>query len=201
MDRGARERKSGVNAGRLTRFPFKGLLLSTGLLLAAATSLGMFDSSLSCGDNCRRNPLGVDFARAFTNDDAVVNDASRDPADNGIDPGNGKRVGSCVASLSSSGTVRVTVQNGYPGYICRVWVKVRNTGCRDVRRQSASISAPSALLVTEVSPRQCYVLGPGSQRFEVYDVQVLQSAREMTTYTFTVQMKFAENRQGCGGCP
>ncbi len=190
-----------MKAGRLTRFPFKGLLLSAGLLLAAATSLGMFDSSLSCGDNCRRNPLGVEFSRAFTNDDAVVNDASRDPTDNGIDPGNGKRVGSCVASLSTSGSVRVTVQNAYPDYACRVWVKIRNTGCKDVRRQSVSISAPSALTVTEVSPRQCYVLGPGQQRYEVYDVLVLQSAREMTTYQFTIQTRFVENREGCGGCP
>ena len=183
------------------RFPIKGLLLSTGLLLAAVTSLGMFDSSLSCGDNCRRNPLGVEFSRAFTNDDGVVNDSGKDPSDNGIDPGNGKPVGSCMASPNSSGTVRVTIQNGYPGYVCRVWVKIRNTGCKDVRRQSVSISAPSALAVTEVSPRQCYVLRPGDQRYEVYDALVLQSAQELATYQFSIRTTFTENRQGCGGCP
>jgi hypothetical protein len=176
------------------------LILSASLLLAAVTSLGMFDSSLSCGDGCRRNPLGVEFTRAFTNDDGVVNDPSRDPSDNGIDPGNGKQVANCVASLSSSGTVRVTIQNGYPAYRCRVWVKIRNTGCRDVRRQTASISAPSALTVSEVSPRQCYVLRPNDQRYEVYDVQVLQSAQQLASYTFTIRINFAESRQGCGGC-
>jgi hypothetical protein len=190
-----------VKLGLLARFPVKGVMLSTGLVLVALTSLGMFDRSLSCGDSCRRNPLGVEFSRAFTNDDAVVNDSSRDPADNGIDPGNGKRVGGCVASLSSSGTVRVTIQNGYPGYVCRVWVKVKNVGCRDVRRQSVSISAPSVLQVTEVSPRQCYVLRAGDQRFEVYDVLVLQAAHELATYQFTARLTFTENRQGCGGCP
>jgi hypothetical protein len=189
-----------MSLGIRGRLPVKKLALSAGLLLVGVTSVGMFDSSLSCGDNCRRNPFGVEFARAFTNDDGVVNDSSRDPSDNGIDPGNGKPVASCVASIISSSAVRVTIQNGYPGYVCRLWVKIRNSGCRDVRRTTASISAPSALAVTEVSPRQCYVLRPGNYRYEVYDARVLQSAREMTTYTFTVRIPFTESRQGCGGC-
>jgi hypothetical protein len=185
--------------GIIARFPLKGLILSAVMLLAAATSLGMGDPSFSCG-HCGRTSLGVEFTRAFTNDDGVVNDRSRDPGDNGVDPGNGKPVGRCLASLVGTGTVQVSIANGYPGYTCRVWVKVRNVGCKGVRRQSVAITAPAELVVTEVSPRLCYVLQPGDQRFEAYDVQVLQSAEEAATYQFMIRTTFREALSGCSGC-
>ena len=189
-----------MKLGSLARFPFKGLILSAGMLLAAAASLGMGESSLSCGDDCRRTLLGVEFTRAFTNDDGVVNDRSRDPGDNGVDPGNGKPVGRCLASLVGPGAVQVTIENGYPGYTCRVWVKIRNVGCKQVRRQSVAITAPAGLAVTEVSPRPCTVLQPGEQRFEAYDVQILQSAEETAVYQFMIRETFREALSGCGGC-
>jgi hypothetical protein len=175
-------------------------MVCAGLWLGAVASLGMVDRSLGCGDHCHGNPLDVGFSRAFTNDDAQVDDPNRDAGDHGLDPGNGKPVGECRASVDSSDTVRVTIQNAYPGYRCRVWVKVRNLGCRDVRRASVSISAPAALAVTEVSPARCYVLKPGDQKYEVYDVRVLQAAREGTTYRFVIRTTFMEALQGCHGC-
>jgi hypothetical protein len=189
-----------VKLGSLVaRFPFKGLILSAGMLLAAATSLGMGDPSFGCG-HCGRTSLGVEFTRAFTNDDGVVNDRSRDPGDNGVDPGNGKAVGRCLAGVVGPGTIQVTIENGYPGYTCRVWVKIRNAGCKQVRRQSVAITAPPELAVTEVSRRPCYVLQPGDQRFEGYDVQVLQSAEEAATYQFVIRTTFRKALSGCSGC-
>jgi len=188
-----------VKSGIVARFPFKGLIVSAVMLLAAGTSLGMGDPSFSCG-HCGRTSLGVEFTRAFTNDDGVVNDRSRDPGDNGVDPGNGKAVGRCLASPVGTGTVRVSITNGYPGYTCRVWVKVRNVGCKAVRRQSVAITAPPELAVTEVSPQPCLVLQPGQERFEAYDVRILQSAEETAVYQFMIRETFREALSGCGGC-
>jgi hypothetical protein len=180
-----------VNGGLLRSKAFKGLALVVVGMAVTAASLGLVDSSLSCG-NCTQPRLSVVYLRAFTDDDGVVNEPGKDSADNGIDPGNGKAVASCTAWVDTQNRVRVTIANGYPGYRCRLWVKMRNVGCRSVRRGPAVITSPSVLSVVEVRPGSCSVLRPGDSQYGAFDVEVRQSARELATYFFTVETRFTE---------
>jgi hypothetical protein len=180
-----------VDGGFLRSKAFKRLALVVAGLVVTAASLGLVDSSLSCA-NCTQPRLSVVYIRAFTNDDGVVNESGKDSADNGIDPGNGKAVASCTAWVDNQNRVRVTIANGYPGYRCRLWVKMRNVGCRSVRRGPAVISSPSVLSVVEVRTGSCSLLRPGDCQYGVFDVDVRQSARELATYYFTIETRFTE---------
>jgi hypothetical protein len=166
------------------------LLLAVGLILAFA-SLGLVDQALTCG-GCVGPPYAVKFKRAFTNDDGVVNDSKKDAGDNGVDPGNGKRVATCLAKMESDDKVKVTITNAYPAYTCRVWVKFGNTGCKSIHQKSRLITAPPELTVTDVSPQSCSTLKPGDELFEAFDVRIKQSARQAFSYQFTISTKFTE---------
>jgi hypothetical protein len=178
-----------MGADRPSRFHPRplALLLAVFAGVALGLALGRPQPALSCGGGCGGSSLGVRFLAAFTNDDGVVNSAGLDPLDNGIDPGYEKRVAACRAWLATSDKVRVEVQNGYPSYTCRLWVRVKNTGTSAVYYRGSSIDAPAVLTVTDVTGSSCLKLKPGESRYVSFTVHIEQPARQLAGYTFEVE--------------
>jgi len=174
------------------RFP---TYLGIGLLIGLA-GLGMSDQALSFAHGTQEN-LDIRFVKTFTNDDGVVNESTKDPYDNGIDPGYDKRVARCTAQVVSAGLVTIQVSNGYPSYTCTFWTKVKNTGNRTVKRVQQVVTAPSELTVTKLSPHSCFTLKPDKTKYLTYSVHVEQSAGHGATYLLKIENKFVKAEYGC----
>lgn len=162
-------------------------LLAVGLLIGLA-SLGFNAESQSLAHGTRET-IDVQYVRAFTDDDGIINSSSRDPDDTGIDPGYDKMVAECVAEVQSGTLVSVEIVNGYPSYSCTFWTKVRNTGDRSVKRISQVIDAPPELRVQPLYAYPCFLLKPGEARYLAYSVHVEQEASPTAAYQFTVENK------------
>jgi hypothetical protein len=162
--------------------------------LASLVGLGLSESGWSFAHGGGQK-VDVRYIKAFTNDDGVVNDPSRDPHDNGVDPGYDKRVASCFAEVIDGSHVKVRVYNGYPSYTCRFWVKVKNTGDKTVKRTSQVLSVPSELTVRVISPLGGYTLKPGKTAYEVYTVHVEQSAVHDAVYQFQIRNRFEQQKK------
>jgi hypothetical protein len=181
-----------VNFSSLGRFP---ALLVIGLVIGLA-GLGLNSESWSEAHGSSQQ-LDVRFIRAYTNDDGYVNSTSRDPNDNGIDPGYDKMVAECYAIVQSKTLVTVEIVNGYPSYTCTFWTKIRNTGDRTIRRITQVVTAPPELTVTPLYSHSCVTLKPGQYKYLGYSVHVEQSAAHMAPYQFTVENKFVKAKYEC----
>lgn len=169
--------------------------LGIGLLIGLA-GLGMSDQALSFAHGTKEK-LDIRFVKAFTNDDGLANESSRDPYDNGIDPGYDKRVARCRAQVVSASLVTIQVSNSYPSYTCTFWTKVKNSGNRTVKRVQQTVSAPSELTVTKLSPQTCFTLKPEKTRYLGYSVHVEQSAGHASTYLLKIENKFVKAEYEC----
>lgn len=169
------------------------------LIILAGAAVGLSDDNLSvaCGKKHKPN---VRFIWAYTDDDGVVNDLSRDPDDDGVDPGYDKEVAECEAELYSHKFVVITIKNGYPSYTCRFWTKYKNTGSRTVKRWSQVISASDALTVTPLATTGPVKLKPGQWRVESFSVHVEQSAGYQDSYHFAIENRFIVVKKACGKC-
>lgn len=144
--------------------------------------------------------MNVEFVEAFTNDDGVVNDPTKDPNDNGIDPGHDKDVGSCTALIDpTTGNVSLTMSNGYPSYTCRFWTTIQNVGSLTLRRGRPVINALPVLTLTEPVPVPCATLDPGEREVEEFTVHIEQEAEQGFTYQFTISKKFFESTEATIG--
>lgn len=157
--------------------------------LLAVGSFALIDSR---GEAWGGGSADVRFIRAFTNDDGSVDDPARDPGDDGIDPGYEKSVANCGAVIAAHDRVRVTVVNGYPSYTCTLWVKVYNSGTKDVRQKGVRISAPPQLGVRPGVAPACKLLRRGKWAWWSFQVHVEQAASYQTSYTFTVKLDYED---------
>ena len=103
--------------------------------------------------------MDMNFDKAFTNDDNVVDPSGKDdgdtgdcaiapgafagscdPSDKGViggpDPRYDKHIGLCVASVvqaSTGGKIQINVTDGYPSYWCTMWFDLDNDGSVPVK--------------------------------------------------------------------
>jgi len=100
--------------------------------------------------------VDVAFTGAFTNDDGVVDDSTKDPDDDGTDPGKDKDVASSSASCDGK-TGSVTISNAYPCYETTAWFELTNTGTIPVKVEKVEISLDGTTW-TEISPCTIYYI-------------------------------------------
>lgn len=146
------------------------------------------------GIACACDPeFEIEFKSAFTNDDGKVNSDKRDPDDDGTDPGYDKDVARCDAKVISEQTIEVSVVNGYPGYTCHFWTKIRNTGEEELQRETPVITAPPNLKVEHVESTGPTVLDPDEKAYEGFSIHFEQNTEERASYQFTIDLKFTED--------
>jgi hypothetical protein len=156
-------------------------------LAVTGTSDAVWSYTWGSGWNDRAE---VRFVRVFTNDDGRVDSRSRDPADDGTDPGYDKPVAVCRAWKKDSYTVGVKIQNAYPSYTCQAWVKIRNTGEKPVRSTIFEIDAPPYLTVLRQGSDSSLVLWPGEWTYQSFTVHVEQEADENGRYDLAISYTF-----------
>lgn len=141
-------------------------MLLVGGLAVLAIGYGLWSQVLTIRGRINTGNLATGFARAFTDDDGVVDlpifdgndvgncpvqaggNSSCDPAASGADPKarHDKDVGVCQATISADGlTGVVTKLRVYPGYFCTAWFEVHNTGNVPVRIAKATIQGQEVL--------------------------------------------------------
>ena len=181
---------------RIARGISKVLGASVFTLLLAVGGLALNDMNISLAHGSKPK-LDVRYISAFTNDDGHVDSSSKDPHDNGIDPGYTKRVATCVAQVISSDKVRVTISNGYPSYSCTIWSRIQNVGNKSLKYQTPTVISPSALTVTSLILSGCKVLKPSEKIYQRTVVHVEQSANQNGSYQFVIKARFEETKYGC----
>jgi hypothetical protein len=129
----------------------------------------------------------------------------------------GKDIGTCDVQIGPEvdkfNKVRVTIGNGYPGYSCKFWINLTNTGTLPVELSSAVKNLPAGITVTPV-PDGFYPehgiqkgdcqgvdidadgvpaatanqLNPGDTVFCDWRVSVTKAALQETTYEFSINI-------------
>jgi hypothetical protein len=163
-------------------------------------------------------PAGIGFTAAWTNDDGVVNEpsdasdlgtinptydghgntSSDDPAEPGLDPIRyDKDVARCTAAVARRhhDRVDVTVEPGYPGYVCTFTATITNDTRLAAGVEPAVVTSDPGILVEEISePALPEVLPPGDSAEAIFSVQVLQAAPQRETLTFAIDLQITRDR-------
>ena len=140
---------------------------------------------------------GVKYVAAFTDDDRHVDSNSKDPHDDGTDPGYSKNVAACFAHVISSDKVQVTISNAYPSYSCTIWSRIQNVGTKLLEHKTPTITSPSLLTVSSSLASACNVLKPSRKVYQQTVVHVEQSANQNATYQFVIEARFEETGHRC----
>jgi hypothetical protein len=134
------------------------------LVIALATvgvAYGLWTKTLFISGSVTAGNVNSDFARVFTDDDEVVDDATLDDGDAGPDPSSAgplatrsaQDIALCTARVGMADedrdleqpgiqTAFLTIEQGYPSYWCTAWFDLNNTGSIPVNLHSVSVPVP-----------------------------------------------------------
>lgn len=114
--------------------------------------------------------------------------------DDGIDPGKDKDVAdtTCWVDLADPQIVHVLITNGYPCYYVYVHITVENTGTIPVKLQDIIHTTVPPEIIVEASNSIGEQVDPGDRRNYTVYIHIEQSATELTTYYFTVELWFVQ---------
>ena len=103
-----------------------------------------------------------------------------------------KPVATCTCLIISPDTLTVTIENGYP--CCTVYIDywIENTGTIPVVVESFTVSPVAHIDVTVTGIVVGTQIDPGQESFGDLEIHVLQSAAQLSTYTFTVTIHFVQ---------
>jgi len=177
------------------------IAFAAGALAAAPTA---------AGDGTPGPLAAVDFVAAWTNDDGTVDGAdigdtglasigydiwpagvsSDDPEAAGLPaPRRPDDAAKCTTEVRSGDPdlVDLTIENGYPQYVCTFTVVVENGSSLPATIAPAVIDADGGLAVAEITdPPMPDVLGPGAIATAVFAVRILNEARQDSVLGFTI---------------
>lgn len=140
-------------------------LLALALVLALGTlgvGYAMWDKTIYIDTTVNTGEVNAEFVNAFTDDDGVVDDASKDAGDDGggtdydywgpfssDDPSEGgpnparynKDVGMCYVTTDEDPQIlHFYVENGYPCYWNTLWFEIMNTGTVPVNIEGLTVT-------------------------------------------------------------
>lgn len=118
-------------------------------------------------------------------------DASTDDPPGTIDPGYGKDVASCTATVVDKHLVEVVITNAYPSYTCTFTTTIYNGGCLPECRKPLEFDVPPVLTVTDLNDLTGVILYPGEKDIEEFSVHLEQEAEQGATYYFTIKKPFS----------
>ncbi|MEW6188578.1 MAG: hypothetical protein AB1466_00470 [Actinomycetota bacterium] len=170
------------------------------------------DGTVKTGHIC------ASYTKAFTDDNAVVDDAAKDSQDDGKDPAasgpdpkprQNKDVGSSSATIVSATSATVTISNGYPCYYTTAWYDIHNAGTiplkiKEVRVNGVPVtpSVPTpfdldgdgiddvTIHVTNIAIGQ--IFDPSNTIQMDLDIHVEEGAPQAATMTFLVEVDFIQ---------
>lgn len=161
--------------------------------MLTTSAIAMWSETLKI--NATVNTGEVDVA--FT--DYTCSDVGPDPQAHGFHNEEGKDVASCSVSpeiYDNEGDIiklNVTLSNAYPGYSVDITMNITNIGTIPVKLYSYSMTGlnDTALYASLSIPEETQ-LHPGETGSYTLHIEVLQTADELSTYTFEVTLVFAQ---------
>jgi hypothetical protein len=150
-------------------------------MLAVGISYAMWDKTLLI--NGEVNTGKVDLKCVSVADDDV-----------GIDPGKDKNVADTTAWIDATDPqiIHILITNGYPCYYVYVHCTVLNTGTIPVKLQDIIHTSVPSELTVEASDSIGEQVDPGKHRDYTVYIHIEQSAAELATYSFTVELWFVQ---------
>lgn len=106
------------------------------------------------------------------------------------DESSGPSVGTCTATVGSDGNATISVDNGYPGYACRLSLWVRNDGSDPVTPSTPQITCPPAVVLTPMRA-DWSELAPGEVLSLEFRLEISAQAQPGGTYGFSIVQTFA----------
>lgn len=171
------------------------------LFAATAAAYSMWSQTLSINANIETGKVSVSFG------DYMCTDTGADPQMNkAFDNSNGEDVGTCQISVAATDSennvvkLNFDISNAYPGYLACIKFNVVNTGTIPVKLYSYKLEGvnETALNVTFTPPEQTQI-NPG-EASDTYTlcVGIYPSADEDRSYSFTLELTFAQWNQVSG---
>jgi hypothetical protein len=161
-------------------------------IMVIAGAVAMWSDILKINATIKTGEVKVKFS-SWT-----CSDEGSDPQGQGFHNEEGKNVASCNVEASDGEnpiTLSVTLNNTYPGYSVDVTFTVDNIGTIPVKLLNYNIIGvdPNALSVSLSVPKDTTQIDPGgnSTTYTLH-ITVLQSAAKSSTYTFEVDLTFAQ---------
>ena len=163
------------------------------VLAIIAGAVAMWYDTLKINATIETGKVKVKFS------DWMCSDNGSDPQAEGFHNTEGKNVAKCnisVEEVDEKGNpvkLLVTLGNAYPGYSVDVTLIIDNIGTIPVKLRSYSITGidESALSVSLYVPEDTQI-DPGDNSTYTLHITVLQDAEENSTYTFEVELVFAQ---------
>jgi len=170
-----------------------GISALTLLVLVLGAALAMWSETLLVNVEVNTGEVKVKWSEWYCSDEGA------DPQASGFHNREGKDVASCDISVEvrdDEGNpikLLVTLDNAYPGYSVDIGLIVDNIGSIPVKLYDYKISDydTSALSVSLSTPYDTQIEPKGSSTYTLH-ITVLQSAAELSTYTFEVELTFAQ---------
>lgn len=171
----------------------KAIGMFAALMLALAmtgVAFAMWDKTLYIDGTVSTGEVDAEFTLAFSDDDGMVNDMSKDSLDDGKDPPTkDKDVAKTIVEIDSDPQrLIVTITNAYPSYEPTIWFDIKNTGSIPVKIQSITITEPAEVPVTITEIMNGQQIDADETVQGDIELHIEQIALESTTYTFTIEI-------------
>lgn len=162
-------------------------------IMVIAGAVAMWSDTLKINATIKTGEVKVKFS------DWMCSDEGSDPQAQGFHNEEGKDVASCnvnVKARDGKGNpikLNVMLNNTYPGYSVDVKFIVDNIGTIPVKLLNYNITGvdENALSVSLSVPEDTQIDSGGSSTY-ILHITVLQNAKESSTYTFEVDLTFAQ---------
>jgi len=161
-------------------------------IMVIAGAVAMWSDTLKINATIKTGEVKVKFSSWMCSDEGP------DPQAQGFHNGEGKDVASCnvdVEVIEEGNPIKlsVTLDNAYPGYSVDVTFTVDNIGTIPVKLLNYNIMDVdvNALSVSLSVPEDTQIDSGGSSTYTLH-ITVLQNAAESSTYTFEVDLTFAQ---------
>jgi len=165
-------------------------------LMVAGFAYAAWSETLTISGTVNTGSVDAKFDKAKSNDD----DRKGDPCELGTwtdwDKWSGNRYSYDVAEtkveIKDGGeTLKITIENAYPGYYPGVGFLVKNTGDVPIKYSSINIASDTSVLDIKYGGLVfTKVIEKGETDWGYIAIKVTDSAAEHATYTFTVTIEF-----------
>lgn len=181
-----------------------GIIMLAVILVGFGTAMAMWSETLKVNVYVDTGEVKVKWS------DWSCSDTGPDPQAPGFHNEEGKDVASCYVNPEINDTennpikLNVTLVNAYPGYAVNITMIVDNIGTVPVKLfdyywSNLSTIDEEALSFRLIPPTDTQI-EPGENGTYILEIIVLQAANETSTYSFDLELKFAQwNEVPSGG--
>ncbi|MCD6301173.1 MAG: hypothetical protein J7L82_03785 [Staphylothermus sp.] len=169
-----------------------GIIMLAVILVGFGTAMAMWSETLRTNVYIDTGEVKVEWS------DWYCSDTGPDPQAPGFNNDEGKDVASCYVepeTIDDGNVIKlnVTLVNAYPGYTVNIMMVVDNIGSIPVKLYDHQLSGvdAEALDVNLIIPSDTQI-HPNENGTYILEITVLQAANEASTYSFELQLTFAQ---------